>query len=124
MKADVHNLKNDHFKWPTLLTEVVDVVANELKKLGYDEEDSIQKAKKITFAISSYFGGKSFYLPAGEPLKRALRDYEIYRSFDGKNIDQLIRKFRLSQTTIYTIIRQQRKIQKESTNKKNTLHQG
>ncbi|EJS84468.1 hypothetical protein AAUPMB_21192 [Pasteurella multocida subsp. multocida str. Anand1_buffalo] len=37
----------------------------------------------------------------------------MYAEFDGKNIPELIRKYRLSQTTIYAILRQQRALHRK-----------
>lgn len=41
--------------------------------------------------MAHYFGGKSFYLPAGDKIKEALRDAQIYQEFNGKNVPELIK---------------------------------
>ncbi|MFQ1048454.1 Mor transcription activator family protein, partial [Avibacterium paragallinarum] len=59
------DLSNYRGKWATILGEIIDVFANELKELGESEENAIKKAQSLTFKLGEYFGGKSFYLPFG-----------------------------------------------------------
>lgn len=114
--------EQDNHKWPSLLVEVADVIANELNKQGETEENASKKAKQITFAIGCHFGGSSFYLPSGHILKTALRDYEIFQAFNGANIKELVHRFNLSESSVYAIIRKHRKLQKERNDKKFALH--
>ncbi|MFU2058620.1 Mor transcription activator family protein [Avibacterium paragallinarum] len=107
------DLSNYRGKWATILGEIIDVFANELKELGESEENAIKKAQSLAFKLGEYFGGKSFYLPFGSRLKVALRDNEIYHSFTGDNLQELVKKFHLSESHIYSIIRNQRKLNKE-----------
>ncbi|ASU16900.1 MULTISPECIES: Mor transcription activator family protein [Pasteurellaceae] len=100
-------------RWPQLLVEVIDVMQAELIRQKFAEDNAKLTACKLAGVIAHYFGGKSFYLPAGDKIKEALRDAQVYQEFDGKNIPELIRKYRLSQTTIYAILRQQRALQRK-----------
>lgn len=106
-------LSNYRGKWTTILNEIIDVFANELKEQGENEERANEKAQALVFKLGEYFGGKSFYLPFGSRLRTALRDNEIYQSFTGDNLQALVKKFRLSESHIYNILRQQRKLNKE-----------
>lgn len=100
-------------RWPSLLVEVIDVMQAELIRQKFEEDSAKLTASKLVGVMAHYFGGKSFYLPAGDKIKEALRDVQIYAEFDGKNIPELIRKYRLSQTTIYAILRQQRALHRK-----------
>lgn len=92
---------------------MIDVMQAELIRQKFAEDNAKLTACKLAGVIAHYFGGKSFYLPAGDKIKEALRDAQVYQEFDGKNIPELIRKYRLSQTTIYAILRQQRALQRK-----------
>ncbi|WP_158077962.1 Mor transcription activator family protein [Canicola haemoglobinophilus] len=55
-------------------------------------------------------------------MKVALRDIEIYQRFAGNNIAELTKEFNLSESHIYAILREQRKLQKERNDKNPKLH--
>ncbi|EPZ00553.1 Mor transcription activator family protein [Mannheimia haemolytica] len=99
-------------RWPSLLIEVIDVMQAELLRQQVEEKNAKLTACKLAGVLAHYFGGKSFYLPAGDKIKEALRDVQIYRDFDGKNVPDLVKKYRLSESTIYAILRQQRSLQR------------
>ncbi|MDP8079576.1 Mor transcription activator family protein [Phocoenobacter skyensis] len=104
-------------KWPTTLIDIIDLISNELEKQGEAPSDAQKKAQRLTILISDYFGGSSFYLPFGRRLKTALRDYEIFKNFTGDNIKSLVKIHRLSESHIYAIIRDQRKLQRQRNDK-------
>lgn len=106
-KIPVNELQN---KWPSILAELVDVMACELMRQGENKENAVQKSSKLAAAIGHYLGGRSTYIPTGATLKDALRDYLIYERFDGKNIAELTKEYKLSESHIYAIIRQQRSL--------------
>lgn len=82
-------------------------MACELMRQGEGKENAVQKSSKLAAVIGHYLGGRSMYIPTGVTLKDALRDYLIYERFDGKNIAELTKEYRLSESHIYAIIRQQ-----------------
>ncbi|HHQ4739664.1 TPA: Mor transcription activator family protein [Aeromonas veronii] len=55
-------------------------------------------------------GGRTYYIPTGDHLKAALRDWAIWGEFSERNIDQLARKHGLSVPQTYSIIATQRKL--------------
>ena len=77
------------------------------------EPEAKLTASKLVGVMAHYFGGKSFYLPAGDKIKEALRDVQIYQDFTGNNVPELIKKYRLSESTIYAILRTQRALQRK-----------
>lgn len=100
-------------RWPTLLVEVIDVMQAELQRQQFAETQAKLTASKLVGVMAHYFGGKSFYLPAGDKIKEALRDVQIYQEFTGNNVRELIKKYRLSESTIYAILRTQRALQRK-----------
>ena len=100
-------------RWPSLLVEVIEVMQAELLRQNFAEDKANKTASKLVGVMAHYFGGKSFYLPAGDKIKEALRDAQIYQEFNGKNVPELIKKYRLSESTIYAILRNQRTLQRK-----------
>lgn len=100
-------------RWPSLLVEVIDVMQAELLRQNFAADKAKTTASKLVGVMAHYFGGKSFYLPAGDKIKEALRDAQIYQEFNGKNVPALVKKYRLSESTIYAILRQQRLLQRK-----------
>ncbi|MFY1006098.1 Mor transcription activator family protein [Pasteurella multocida] len=108
-KIPVDELQN---KWPSILAELVDVIACELMRQGENKENAVQKSSKLAAAIGHYLGGRSTYIPTGATLKDALRDYLIYEQFNGKNVLELVKTHKLCESHIYAIIRRQRALTK------------
>ncbi len=100
-------------RWPSLLVEVIDVMQAELLRQNFAADKAKTTASKLVGVMAHYFGGKSFYLPAGDKIKEALRDAQIYQDFNGKNVPELVKKYRLSESTIYAILRNQRTLQRK-----------
>lgn len=63
----------------------------ELLRQNFAEDKAKKTASKLVGVMAHYFGGKSFYLPAGDKIKEALRDAQIYQEFNGKNVPELIK---------------------------------
>ncbi len=54
-----------------------------------------------------------FYLPTGTVLQDALRNVQIYNEFKGNNVPDLVKKYNLSESHIYAIIREQRTLSRK-----------
>lgn len=106
------NLDNDalHIKsnWPGDLVELSDVIRQQLKREGVEDEQIYRQMDRVLLAMSFLGGGRGYYLPKGDRIKNAVRDKRIYDSFNGSNIHELVRKFALSEQKIYNVIREQR----------------
>ena len=56
-------------------------------------------------ALCAEFGGSSIYIPKQETLNRELRNKDILEEYkNGVSLHQLRKKYRLSETTLRTII--------------------
>ena len=84
---------------------VASVATEELMRSGIKAGDV---PSKIALAVGEHlivaWGGQHVYFPRDIARRNARIDDE----FDGENIDQLARKYRLSDTTIYSIISSER----------------
>lgn len=95
-------------KWPRTLTEIIEVMSAELVRQGENTDNAKRKASKLVGVMAHYFGGQSIYLPTGETLQEALRNVQIFDEFRGNNVAELVKKYRLSESHIYAILREQR----------------
>lgn len=94
--------------WPGVLSDLLAVMCDELKRAGVGDDRAHELASRLSMAIGVYLGGRNLYLPSGESLKVAVRDMLIYAEFNGKNFKFLQKKYRLTKTTLYDIIKRER----------------
>lgn len=97
-------------RWPQLLADIVDLFHAELVRQGYDEPKARLAASKLVTALSHYYGGRAVYLPTGDALKAALRDNQLFIEWSLESrgdIDSLAKKYGLTNSTVYAILRQQ-----------------
>ncbi|MBL0519634.1 MULTISPECIES: Mor transcription activator family protein [Aeromonas] len=97
-------------KWPKALSELVDVLSCELVRGGMEQELAKAQARKLALVQAHYMGGRAYYIPTGDHLKAALRDRAIWDEFNGRNIDQLARKYCLSVPQTYSVVAEQRRL--------------
>jgi Mor family transcriptional regulator len=107
---NIDDVADDPRIWPKSLAELVDVLADDHKEQGMDEDDAFAAARRSIALISHYWGGRMTYLPRNDKLRTALRDNQIYRAFNGNNITALAIKHGLTDMQIYNIIKHQRKL--------------
>ncbi|EON4217221.1 Mor transcription activator family protein [Escherichia coli] len=97
--------------WPGTLRDLVDVISAELHRQGIEPAQAGMLARKVAAAQAGYMGGRGYYLPVGESLFTELRNNEIFsRWSQGEKIETLRRHYRMSETQIYTVIREQRRL--------------
>lgn len=97
--------------WPRTLSELVEVTGAELQRQGIEPVLAGKLARKVAAAQAAYMGGRGYYLPVGESLFAELRNNEIFSRWDrGEKIESLRRHYRMSETQIYTVIREQRRL--------------
>lgn len=94
---------------PQRLAELYDIHIEALKQQGILGQQAHNIAVSQMIAIGNHFGGISFYMPHNRGLKQYLQAMEIYKDFNGNNIAELVKKYRLSHQSIYNAINSQRK---------------
>lgn len=55
--------------------------------------------------LVDFYGGSSIYIPQKRDFLKIKIYKTVYREFDGNNIKRLAKKYDLSESTIYNIIR-------------------
>lgn len=97
-------------RWPTTLAELVDVLRATFVRRGQSDATALDAAQSVVLAISQHLGGKQIYLPTGERLRAAVRDRRIYLEYNGRNREELARRYQLTTRRIETIAAEQRAI--------------
>ena len=97
--------------WEGVLADLVGVIKAETERQGKPFDQ--QTIEKVVLAIAHYLGGRAIYLPTGDRLKSALRDYAIFNDYNGRNIRELSARYDLAEPHIYAIIRKIRGLLKK-----------
>ena len=95
-------------QWPQMLADFIDVLRHAYGRAGVAEREADRLARLGVLAVSEYLGGRYFYLARGSSLRQALRDDEIWRDFNGRNISELAAKHDLCERTVYRVLAEQR----------------
>lgn len=56
--------------------------------------------------LAALVGGSTFYMPQVESILRPLRNQKIKEEYNGYNIDELVKKYGVSQRKAYQIIQE------------------
>lgn len=80
-------------RWPRSVVDLIDVLENELKRQNVSNPREL--ARKQAVALSCFLGGRQFYIPCGDTILTALRDDLLYCQFNGRNMEELRRQYRL-----------------------------
>ena len=92
------------------------MISAELHRQGIEPAQAGMLARKVAAAQAGYMGGRGYYLPVGESLFTELRNNEIFsRWSQGEKIETLRRHYQMSETQIYSVIRNQRRLHQERT---------
>lgn len=97
--------ENARQRWPSTLQSLSLLLDDELKRAQVNEP---HLADRLIIALSHYFGGREIYIPADSKLKLALRNIAIWRNYNGRNIEQLAKRYNLTERLITEVIREQR----------------
>lgn len=103
-------------RWESAITEFIDLWAAELQRVEMmSTEDAGRIARQLAAATAHYRGGRSFYLPKDDRLKRALRDNQIWEDscHNRKTHAQLAAQHNLTVTNIYMILASQTKLRRK-----------
>ena len=106
-------------KWESGLTSMIEVAASELRRLGRPEPAAAHEAEHVVCAIAAYYGGRQFYLPRGDSLKRARRDQDIAKRLGRESAEDLAVEYGLSVSRVYKIAKHQHKTARLARNRGN-----
>ena len=91
-----------------LLTDLADRLTFYLETTGLDQPNARAVAQNAAAYLADTWGGQSVYFPKDMVARMSTRNEEIYDSFTGDNISELVRTYGLSRQAIYRIIKAER----------------
>lgn len=92
--------------WEGTLAEMLDIVTAALDRRGI--VDARARAAEIVIDLGGAMGGR--YLPKGDDVRRAVRDAQIWRDYNGRNVTDLAVRYRLTVVRVYQVLAAQRQI--------------
>lgn len=81
-----------------LLNQIEAIIDEELRR------GTERLGRRVTTRIALEFGGGSVYFP----FDKTRRDARLYEEYTGNNISELRARYKLNESTVYQIIRQER----------------
>lgn len=92
----------------TPATTLTDVLADALCGAPFDLAPTLATTlaeQIICSAAQRGHGGADYYLPMSQHINRRERNEQIRREFVGTNLRAVCRKYQVSKTTVYRIVR-------------------
>lgn len=85
-----------------LETHTAELLAREL---NIPKELAVMAGKKLSRHLTDNWGGQLIYIPKNHGGRLDERDRQIYAEFDGRNHQQLAKKYGLAVQQVYKIIK-------------------
>jgi Mor family transcriptional regulator len=101
---DIESVIEGDVKSPDALRQIYALFKQEL-----DQESAL----RLLSSFCKHFGGFPVYVPKGRKLEAELKKISIWNDFDGRNIEELAKKYRVSVFHVYHVIKQMRKAEFE-----------
>jgi Mor family transcriptional regulator len=103
-------------KAPELLTDLAAQSAAILVEIAcFDVEKAELIGQEIALTMVKHWGGQLIYFPKGMFFQVALRYVQIYEEFNGRNCTDLAKKYGMSVSWIYRIIKRVRQEEHDRT---------
>lgn len=90
--------------YPEALGVIAHIVCARLIKNGMLDQKAKALAFDITESIRADVGGFNLYIPRGVKYELSVRDEQIYREFNGQNLQALAHQYKLSEMQMRTIV--------------------
>lgn len=97
-------------KYPEILVEFCGLILPILTVEGIANDKAEAITLAITDAIKSNFGGSLLYIGKGRDMELTERDMALWAEYNGKNKDELLRKYDISEVWFYKIIKRAKRL--------------
>jgi len=74
------------------------------EEIGFHEQYAATLAEPIVNGLKKRFSGQEIYIAKNPRPDVALRNEEIRREFNGRNLEDMMTKYGLGKTSIYKIV--------------------
>lgn len=94
---------NAELRRDRLLDDTYTLVVDVLRELNIDVAKCEIAAEEVTAMFVKKHGGEQVYIPTDHNPKKQARAMEIYEACNGRNHDEVGRKFNISPRSVYRI---------------------
>lgn len=102
-------------KAPELISHIYTKIKQAGSAANLDDYQATKLASQVAQEIAEDFGGEVIYIPKGMLLLLSKRDLAIWQEFNGKNHNELARKYGVSVPWVYKIVK---RVQQEEVGKR------
>lgn len=99
-------------RWGEQASVLQSVLQVALEREGEPAERAAILAESVLLSLCEYAGGRDFYLPKATLLKASLRDRRIVDEFNGRNWDDLARRYQVSTRWVREILTRDRELRR------------
>jgi len=100
--------------YPEVLSDLREQIAVALTKRTELSGVEVSSASQIVIEeLRHHWGGQQIYVPKGLGFQLESRDLQIYREFNGQNLNELARKYDLTVKRLRQIVKEVRRQQAE-----------
>ena len=85
-----------------IYSRMLESIQHRLAATGIPQDKAISASISAVESALAECGGRQVYLPRRLPWPD--RDLAIRNQFDGRNVEDLCRKFRVSRATVYRVV--------------------
>jgi len=109
MNTSPEQLTASDRKAPEFLFDLAEHLADKLERQGkLPAEQSADLAWDVAEYMATHWGGISVYFPKGTRMHQDRRVRKIWQEFNGKNHEELARKYNYSTQWIYKVVKRMR----------------
>ena len=85
---------------------LLEILADEMARAGLQRDQAVERSVQVVSRMSAEVGGRRLYFPKQQPwISKAARDQRLRERFDGRNVAQLAREFRMSERNVRRIVK-------------------
>lgn len=90
--------------YPELLRDMAGIVERQLLQGGVEAQLAAAIAMNVVEEVREHFGGQMLYMPKGELWQRRRVWQAMWADFNGRNHDELAKKFGMNVVGVYRVL--------------------
>jgi len=98
--------------YPEILADAARHLRTTFLDLGFPAEQAEFAAREAAEFLRTHWGGQQLYFAKGVSFAASQRDEQIWREFNGRNVDELARKHELSTRMVLYIVERMREVER------------
>jgi Mor family transcriptional regulator len=98
--------------YPELLADAARHLRTTFIDIGLSPEQSEFAAREAAEFLRLHWGGQQLYFAKGVSFAASQRDEQVWRDFNGRNVDELAKKYELSTRMVLYIVERMRELER------------